>query len=149
MAARKKARGVARPTVPAVPCGLMLAAMLGAISATDRPTACQTDRVRRRPGPDGSTGASERDEETAMRTPCVGDGCAGQAASGVCSARTRTGRSFPRGKILPSPATTVRAPTAREVGVEQAERDRRRARAEGLLDGLRQAGVVGVVLPWV
>jgi len=33
--------------------------------------------------------------------------------------------------------------------VHQEERDRRRAQAEGLLDGLRQAGVVGVVLPWV
>jgi glutamine synthetase len=33
--------------------------------------------------------------------------------------------------------------------MEQEERDRRRARAEELLPGLRKAGVVGVVLPWV
>ncbi|MGY1601535.1 glutamine synthetase [Geodermatophilus sp. SYSU D00815] len=33
--------------------------------------------------------------------------------------------------------------------LQQEERERRRARAEGLLDGLRAAGVVGVVLPWV
>jgi glutamine synthetase len=33
--------------------------------------------------------------------------------------------------------------------MEQEERDQRRARAEDLLPGLRQAGVVGVVLPWV
>ena len=37
------------PTRPAVPCGLMLAAMLGAISATEIPTACQMDSPRRRP----------------------------------------------------------------------------------------------------
>jgi hypothetical protein len=34
-----------------VPCGLMLAAMLGAISATERPTACQTDRLGARAPP--------------------------------------------------------------------------------------------------
>jgi glutamine synthetase len=33
--------------------------------------------------------------------------------------------------------------------MDQQERDRRRARAEELLPGLREAGVVGVVLPWV
>jgi glutamine synthetase len=33
--------------------------------------------------------------------------------------------------------------------MEQEERDRRRAWAEELLPGLREAGVVGVVLPWV
>src|SRR3954464_5252731 len=49
MAARKNASGVARPTSPAVPCGLMLAAMLGAIRATEIPTACHTDRLGRRP----------------------------------------------------------------------------------------------------
>ena len=48
-AARKNASGVARPTRPAVPCGLMLAAMLGAIRATEMPTACQTERLGRRP----------------------------------------------------------------------------------------------------
>src|SRR3954454_17185878 len=47
--ASRKASGVARPTRPALPCGLMLAAMLGAIRATEMPTACQTDRLRRRP----------------------------------------------------------------------------------------------------
>src|SRR3954447_267279 len=47
--ASRKASGVARPTSPALPCGLMLAAMLGAIRATEMPTACQTDRLRRRP----------------------------------------------------------------------------------------------------
>jgi hypothetical protein len=30
-----------------VPCGLMLAAMLGAIRATERPIACQTESERR------------------------------------------------------------------------------------------------------
>ncbi|RBY78896.1 glutamine synthetase [Geodermatophilus sp. TF02-6] len=33
--------------------------------------------------------------------------------------------------------------------MRQEERDRRRAQAERSLDGLREAGVVGVVLPWV
>jgi glutamine synthetase len=33
--------------------------------------------------------------------------------------------------------------------VQQEERDRRWARAEEMLDGLRRSGVVGVVLPWV
>jgi glutamine synthetase len=33
--------------------------------------------------------------------------------------------------------------------MDQHERDRRRVRAEGLLDPLREVGVVGVVLPWV
>jgi glutamine synthetase len=33
--------------------------------------------------------------------------------------------------------------------MQQEERERRRARAEELLPGLREAGVVGVVLPWV
>src|SRR3954454_3727053 len=49
IAARKNARGVARPTRPAVPCGLMFAAMLGAIRATEMPTACHTDRLGRSP----------------------------------------------------------------------------------------------------
>jgi hypothetical protein len=42
--------GTARPAVVALACGLMFAAMLGAISATDRPTAAHTDRERLSPG---------------------------------------------------------------------------------------------------
>ena len=41
-AASRNANGTARPTDAAVACGLMFAAMLGAISATDNPTACNT-----------------------------------------------------------------------------------------------------------
>jgi hypothetical protein len=37
--------------VAALTCGLMFAAMLGAISAMDSPMACQTDSDRRRPPP--------------------------------------------------------------------------------------------------
>ena len=48
-AAMRNASGTARPA-PAAPCGLMFAAMLGAISASDRPTACQTDSERVSPG---------------------------------------------------------------------------------------------------
>src|SRR4051794_41806355 len=50
----------------------MFAAMLGAIRATDRPTACHTESVRRRPGPGaaawsaGAPVAPGRDGETAM-----------------------------------------------------------------------------------
>ena len=42
------ASGTARPTLPAVPCGLMLAAIDGAIRASDSPMASQTDSSRRR-----------------------------------------------------------------------------------------------------
>jgi hypothetical protein len=46
--ANRKASGTARPTAVAVPCGLMLMAIEGAISATETPTADHTLRVRRR-----------------------------------------------------------------------------------------------------
>src|ERR1019366_7990454 len=45
--ASAKASGTARPTVVAVPCGLMLAAIDGAISAREMPMASQTLRLRR------------------------------------------------------------------------------------------------------
>ena len=50
--AKTNASGTARPTRPTVPCGLMLAAIDGAISATEMPIASQIERlpVRRRPG---------------------------------------------------------------------------------------------------
>ena len=44
--ARAKATGTARPTVVAVPCGLMLAAIDGAIRAREMPIASQTLRLR-------------------------------------------------------------------------------------------------------
>ena len=46
----RNASGTARPA-PIAPCGLMFAAMDGAMSASDSPTACQTDRERLSPGP--------------------------------------------------------------------------------------------------
>ena len=49
--ASTNASGTARPTVPAVPCGLMFAAIEGAINASDSPTACHTPSSRRRPVP--------------------------------------------------------------------------------------------------
>ncbi len=49
-AAMRNASGTARPA-PDAPWGLMFAAMLGAISASDSPTACQTDRDRFSPVP--------------------------------------------------------------------------------------------------
>src|SRR5580700_4923606 len=45
----RKVSGTARPAVWTLPCGLMFAAMLGAISATDRPTAAQIDSERLSP----------------------------------------------------------------------------------------------------
>ena len=54
MAAMRKVSGTARPAVVALAWGLMFAAMLGAISATDRPTAAHTDSERLSPGaPEG------------------------------------------------------------------------------------------------
>src|ERR1700685_4395307 len=47
----RKVSGTARPAAPALACGLMFAAMLGALSATTRPTADQTVSERLRPGP--------------------------------------------------------------------------------------------------
>jgi hypothetical protein len=44
--ASANASGTARPMVPAVPCGLMLAAIDGAISASEMPMASQTLRFR-------------------------------------------------------------------------------------------------------
>ena len=49
-AAMRKVSGTARPACSALPWGLMFAAMLGAISATDRPTAAHTDNERLSPG---------------------------------------------------------------------------------------------------
>src|SRR3954464_8046824 len=74
--ASRNASGVARPTRPALPCGLMLAAMLGAIRATEMPTACQTDRLRRRPVPGLRVGTAMR---TSGRT--AGCGVIGRAAA--------------------------------------------------------------------
>src|SRR5215212_5938242 len=51
MVARANASGTARPMVLAVPCGLMLAAMEGAINASEMPTASQRCSSRRRCGP--------------------------------------------------------------------------------------------------
>ena len=49
----RNASGTARPAVAALACGLMFAAMLGAISAIDKPMACQTDSDRLSPLPCG------------------------------------------------------------------------------------------------
>jgi len=46
----RKVSGTARPAWSALPWGLMFAAMLGAIKATDRPTAAHTDSDRLSPG---------------------------------------------------------------------------------------------------
>src|ERR1700683_1815327 len=46
----RKVSGTARPPVVAPACGLMFAAMLGAISAIESPTAAHTDSERFRPG---------------------------------------------------------------------------------------------------
>src|SRR5690348_11634714 len=43
--AKTKASGTARPTRPTVPCGLMLAAIDGAIRATEMPIASQMERL--------------------------------------------------------------------------------------------------------
>src|SRR3569833_4547485 len=55
--------------------------------------------------------------------------------------------------VLPQGARSedpVRPLHMREAGVlAHEERERRGARAEEMLDGLRETGVVGVVLPWV
>jgi hypothetical protein len=56
-AAMRKVSGTARPAVVALACGLMFAAMLGAISATDRPTAAHTDSERLSPGALAGTGS--------------------------------------------------------------------------------------------
>src|SRR3954468_18311234 len=84
IAASRNASGTARPTVPAVPCGLMLAAIDGAISATDRPTACHTDSDRRSPPAAGSPAVvpSGRGVETAIGRPPGGRGCAGRRRGG-------------------------------------------------------------------
>src|SRR5215208_4257243 len=50
MVASANARGTARPTLPAVPCGLMLAAIDGAIRASEMPTASHRCSSRRRGG---------------------------------------------------------------------------------------------------
>jgi len=42
----RKVSGTARPAYVALPWGLMFAAMLGAISATEMPTAAQMDSPR-------------------------------------------------------------------------------------------------------
>jgi hypothetical protein len=45
--ASAKVSGTARPTLPITPCGLMLAAIDGAIRATEMPTASQMFSSRR------------------------------------------------------------------------------------------------------
>ena len=45
--ARTKDSGTARPTTLALPCGLMFAAMAGAINAIETPIASHTLRLRR------------------------------------------------------------------------------------------------------
>ena len=52
----RKVSGTARPAVVALAWGLMFAAMLGAISATDSPTAAHTDSERLSPGLPGVSG---------------------------------------------------------------------------------------------
>src|ERR687893_2061116 len=49
--ASANASGTARPMVPAVPCGFMLAAIEGAMRASEIPTASHSRSSRRRPGP--------------------------------------------------------------------------------------------------
>src|SRR5215203_5132487 len=49
--ASANASGTARPMVPAVPCGFMLAAIEGAMRAREIPTASHSRSSRRRPGP--------------------------------------------------------------------------------------------------
>ena len=46
--ANTNASGTARPTRPTVPCGLMFAAIDGAISAIEMPTAADSERLPRR-----------------------------------------------------------------------------------------------------
>src|SRR5689334_14800003 len=65
--------GTARPTVAADPCGLMLAARLAPIAATDRPMAPQVTTLRFRAGDppcdSANGGASRSDTE---RSPPIG-----------------------------------------------------------------------------
>src|SRR5579862_3213472 len=63
--------GTARPAVVALACGLMFAAMLGAISATDRPTAAQMDSPRFSPNTGYPSAAWPGSAD-----PAVGDGVA-------------------------------------------------------------------------
>src|SRR5580692_4891456 len=81
----RKVSGTARPAVLALACGLMFAAMLGAISATDSPTADQTDSERLSPGPpDGfaSIYASLLDFVRRSRTQALAVGLVGGRAVG-------------------------------------------------------------------
>src|SRR3954462_3134748 len=54
---------------------------------------------------------------------------------------------LPQGARSEDPLRPLHTPGGRVLQHE--ERERRAARAEEMLDGLREAGVVGVVLPWV
>src|SRR5579864_3253793 len=68
--------GTARPAVVALACGLMFAAMLGAISATDRPTAAQMDSPRFSPNTGYPSAAWPGSPD-----PAVGDGVAAICSS--------------------------------------------------------------------
>src|SRR3954454_17956950 len=131
----------------------MLAAIDGAISATDRPTACHTDSDRRSPPPAGSPAVvpSGRGGEAAIGRPPGGRGCA---------CRRRGGGSVPLncrfGEVCRPRFTTplhhAGRPRTRTDGggrMDLHERDERRAAAEAVVGGLAEAGVAGVVLPWV
>src|SRR3954468_19926937 len=131
----------------------MLAAIDGAISATDSPTACHTDSDRRSPPRAGSPAVvpSGRGVETAIGRP---PGCRG------CACRRRGGGSVPLscrfGEVCRPRFTTPlhhaggrRTRTDGGGRMDLHERDERRAAAEAVVGGLAEAGVAGVVLPWV
>src|SRR4249920_1961158 len=95
--AKTNASGTARPTRPTVPCGLMLAAIDGAISATEMPIASQIDRlpVRRRPGalagaamtPPFLFAVDEREANATPKAAAPGvSPCAGSTNPGISSA---------------------------------------------------------------
>ncbi len=72
----RKVSGTARPAVVAPACGLMFAAMLGAISAIESPTAAHTDSERLSPGALAGTGSicsssTSRDSTKSLSAPRV------------------------------------------------------------------------------
>src|SRR3954447_2077808 len=143
--ASRKASGVARPTSPALPCGLMLAAMLGAIRATEIPTACQTDRLGRRPL--SRTGAGEEVMGAAFRSSVLG--------GGACPRRLRRHR-VERLSSCPAPTAPCghvvlggACRRARGGGVDVEERGERGAAAERLVPDLAAQGVVAVATTFV
>src|SRR5215218_4829384 len=76
MVASVNARGTARPRVLAVPCGLMLAAIEGAIRASEMPTASHRCSSRRR------CGLSVFPTSVAMVPPLLGSGGYGDSRAG-------------------------------------------------------------------